>query len=197
MIVLSSPATLTGAEEKKTGPSRFRRYFSGGWVDANYANRRELKPAVLRETLRRVRQSSHKGTVNEHNVSLQYSVITLAANGWHQRRIARELDVNHKGAVGSGGLGCTSTSIALASNLSAIPSNLTMRAIIQTSVTCAVNKLISKRKPTTALRAAATICVKIACNNRNQQQQSWPSIGAISPCKPNEEHSRQDRGNNN
>ena len=45
MIVLSSPVTLTGAEKKKTGPSRFTRYFSGGWVDANYANRRELKPA--------------------------------------------------------------------------------------------------------------------------------------------------------
>jgi len=45
MIVLSSPTTLTGAEEKKTGPSRFIADFSGGWVDANYANRRELKPA--------------------------------------------------------------------------------------------------------------------------------------------------------
>jgi hypothetical protein len=28
MIVLSSPATLTGAEEKKTGPSRFIADFS-------------------------------------------------------------------------------------------------------------------------------------------------------------------------
>jgi hypothetical protein len=27
MIVLSSPVTLTGAEEKKTGPSRFRLLF--------------------------------------------------------------------------------------------------------------------------------------------------------------------------
>jgi hypothetical protein len=27
MIVLSSPATLTGSEEKKTGPSRFRPLF--------------------------------------------------------------------------------------------------------------------------------------------------------------------------
>ena len=33
IIVLSSPATLTGSEEKKTGPSRFRRYFSSVTVD--------------------------------------------------------------------------------------------------------------------------------------------------------------------
>jgi hypothetical protein len=35
MIVLSLHATLTGAEEKKTGPSRFRPLFLGGWVDTN------------------------------------------------------------------------------------------------------------------------------------------------------------------
>jgi hypothetical protein len=33
MIVLSSPATLTGAEEKKTGPSRFIADFSSVTVD--------------------------------------------------------------------------------------------------------------------------------------------------------------------
>jgi hypothetical protein len=33
MIVLSSPTTLTGAEEKKTGPSRFRPLFSSVTVD--------------------------------------------------------------------------------------------------------------------------------------------------------------------
>jgi hypothetical protein len=38
MIVLSSPVTLTEPEEKKTGPSRFRRYFSGGWVDTNFTD---------------------------------------------------------------------------------------------------------------------------------------------------------------
>jgi hypothetical protein len=33
MIVLSSPATLTGSEEKKTGPSRFRPDFSSVTLD--------------------------------------------------------------------------------------------------------------------------------------------------------------------
>jgi hypothetical protein len=33
MIVLSSPATLTGSEEKKTGPSRFRPLFSSMTLD--------------------------------------------------------------------------------------------------------------------------------------------------------------------
>jgi hypothetical protein len=51
VIVLSSPATLTGSEEKKTGPSRFIADFSGGWVDENYANRRKLKPAFGRTSL--------------------------------------------------------------------------------------------------------------------------------------------------
>jgi hypothetical protein len=35
MIVLSSPATLTGAEEKKTGPSRFIADFLNGAFDEN------------------------------------------------------------------------------------------------------------------------------------------------------------------
>jgi hypothetical protein len=42
MIVLSSPATLTGSEEKKTGPSRFRPLYSGGWVDTNFTDWHEL-----------------------------------------------------------------------------------------------------------------------------------------------------------
>ena len=46
--------------------------------------------------MRRVRQLSHKDAVNELNVSLQHSILTLAANGWSQRRIARELDVNRE-----------------------------------------------------------------------------------------------------
>jgi hypothetical protein len=40
VIVFSSPATLTGAEEKKTGPSRFRPDFSilsGLFDDAAFA----------------------------------------------------------------------------------------------------------------------------------------------------------------
>jgi hypothetical protein len=35
MIVLSSPATLTGLDEKKTGPSRFNEDFLG-WVDREF-----------------------------------------------------------------------------------------------------------------------------------------------------------------
>jgi len=42
MIVLSSPATLTRSEEKKTGPSRFRPLYSGGWVDPNFTDWHEL-----------------------------------------------------------------------------------------------------------------------------------------------------------
>jgi hypothetical protein len=42
MIVLSSPATLTGSEEKKTGPSRFRPLYSGDWVDPNFTDWHEL-----------------------------------------------------------------------------------------------------------------------------------------------------------
>jgi hypothetical protein len=33
LIVLSSPATLTGAGEKKTGPSRFRPLFQRAFLD--------------------------------------------------------------------------------------------------------------------------------------------------------------------
>ena len=34
--------------------------------------------------------------MNELTVNLQHSILTLAANGWSQRRIARELDVNRE-----------------------------------------------------------------------------------------------------
>jgi hypothetical protein len=34
--------------------------------------------------------------VNELNVSLQHSILTLAAHGWSHRRIARELDINRE-----------------------------------------------------------------------------------------------------
>jgi hypothetical protein len=38
--------------------------------------------------------------MNELNVSLQHSILTLAAHGWSHRRIARELDINRE-TVGS------------------------------------------------------------------------------------------------
>jgi len=34
--------------------------------------------------------------VNQLNVSLQHSILTLAAHGWSHRRIARELDINRE-----------------------------------------------------------------------------------------------------
>jgi IS30 family transposase len=37
--------------------------------------------------------------MDELNVSLQHSILTLAANGWSQRRIARELAI-HRETVG-------------------------------------------------------------------------------------------------
>ena len=41
----------------------------------------------------------HKNAMNELNVSLQHSILTLAANGWSHRRIARELAI-HRETVG-------------------------------------------------------------------------------------------------
>lgn len=38
----------------------------------------------------------HKDAMNELNVSLQHSILTLAAHGWSHRRIARELDINRE-----------------------------------------------------------------------------------------------------
>src|ERR1700722_2108009 len=34
--------------------------------------------------------------MNQLNVSLQHSIMTLAAHGWSHRRIARELDINRE-----------------------------------------------------------------------------------------------------
>lgn len=38
----------------------------------------------------------HKDVMNQLNVSLQHSILTLAAHGWSHRRIARELDINRE-----------------------------------------------------------------------------------------------------
>ena len=38
----------------------------------------------------------HKDAMNILNVSLQHSILTLAAHGWSHRRIARELDLNRE-----------------------------------------------------------------------------------------------------
>jgi len=46
--------------------------------------------------LRCVPRKRHKDAMNILNVSLQYSILTLAAHGWSHRRIARELDLNRE-----------------------------------------------------------------------------------------------------
>ncbi|MDE3067037.1 MAG: helix-turn-helix domain-containing protein [Verrucomicrobiota bacterium] len=46
-----------------------------------------------------MRRMLHKDAMNELNVSLQHSILTLASRGWSHRRIARELDV-HRETVG-------------------------------------------------------------------------------------------------
>ena len=38
----------------------------------------------------------HKDAMNQLNVSLQHSIMTLAVHGWSHRRIARELDINRE-----------------------------------------------------------------------------------------------------
>jgi transposase len=38
----------------------------------------------------------HKDAMNQLNVSLQHSILTLAEHGWSHRRIARELDINRE-----------------------------------------------------------------------------------------------------
>jgi hypothetical protein len=62
LYVLSSPATLTGAEKKKTGPSRFRPDFWKKFLDANYEggkqylsfkNEIQSSPAAERAGVRR------------------------------------------------------------------------------------------------------------------------------------------------
>ena len=46
--------------------------------------------------MRRVLRKRHKDAMNQLNVSLQHSIMTLAAHGWSHRRIARELDINRE-----------------------------------------------------------------------------------------------------
>jgi transposase len=43
-----------------------------------------------------VPKERHKDAMNILNVSLQHSILTLAAHGWSHRRIARELDLNRE-----------------------------------------------------------------------------------------------------
>lgn len=46
--------------------------------------------------MRRGPQVRHKGAMNQLNVSLQHSILTLAGHGWSARRIARQLDLNRE-----------------------------------------------------------------------------------------------------
>ena len=46
--------------------------------------------------MRYVPSVRHKGAMNSLNVSLQHSIMTLAANGWSRRRIARELGIDRE-----------------------------------------------------------------------------------------------------
>lgn len=43
-----------------------------------------------------MRRKLHKDAMNILNVSIQHSILTLAANGWSRRRIARELGINRE-----------------------------------------------------------------------------------------------------
>jgi hypothetical protein len=54
MIVLSSPATLTGAEEKKTGPSRFIADFLNGAFDGNRSMFTKRQQIILGEHTERL-----------------------------------------------------------------------------------------------------------------------------------------------
>src|SRR5277367_1768901 len=49
-----------------------------------------------REALRIGQPGLLLGAMNELNVNLQHSILTLAGNGWCNRRIARELDINRE-----------------------------------------------------------------------------------------------------
>ena len=40
--------------------------------------------------------SGHKDAMNQLNVSLQHSILALAAHGWSRRRIARELAIDRE-----------------------------------------------------------------------------------------------------
>ena len=46
--------------------------------------------------MRQVQGQLHKDAMNQLNVSLQHSILTLAGHGWSHRRIARELDINRE-----------------------------------------------------------------------------------------------------
>ena len=46
--------------------------------------------------MRIVRECLHMSAMNQLNVNLQHSILTLAGNGWSHRRIARELDINRE-----------------------------------------------------------------------------------------------------
>jgi hypothetical protein len=76
MFVLSSHATLTGAEEKKTGPSRFNEDFSGG--------------AGLTRISRICTDSEVRGR-NVPSAKCQVSG-RCRAQGWQRGRLNSELD---------------------------------------------------------------------------------------------------------
>jgi hypothetical protein len=46
--------------------------------------------------LRTGRPWPHRSAVNQLNVSLQHSIVTLPAGGWSQRRIARHLEIDRE-----------------------------------------------------------------------------------------------------
>ena len=46
--------------------------------------------------MRRGPRVRHKDAMNQLNVSLQHSILTLAGHGWSARRIARELNLNRE-----------------------------------------------------------------------------------------------------
>ena len=46
--------------------------------------------------MRPERRMPHKGAMNQLNVSLQHSILTLAEQGWSRRRIARELGLDRE-----------------------------------------------------------------------------------------------------
>lgn len=58
--------------------------------------RGRFKPAILREALRLGQPVLLLCAMNELNVNLQHSILTLVGNGWSNRRIARELGINRE-----------------------------------------------------------------------------------------------------
>lgn len=55
-----------------------------------------MKTATLREALRMGQRKLLMGAMNELTVNIQHSILTLAGNGWSNRRIARELGINRE-----------------------------------------------------------------------------------------------------